>query len=362
MGKTVGSTISDLVQAFRANLRPDPTRDATGEKAAILTRQIKAYKNSNPPPNHQAALPLIVWNAINNNHNTIKDSAIGSLIIGALFFAMRSCKYSHTDKNESKKTKLLCLRNIQFFNKSTDGYLQEVPHDSNLTTLQSSDCVTITFENQKNGQKDATITQHKTPANRICPVKAWANTIHRILSYEGTDSNTEVNTFKINGKLVKFTSKQICQHIKSTVKTIGSSRLGIDIKRVGTHSLRTSAAMLLYLANVWTSTIMLLGWWHSDAFLLYLQRQVKEFTEGVTHQMTSQPDIFCNIPSQPIEDLPNRHHAQRDDPMTSNIDSTASTARFNGLALWINTSQFNPNHIPNMHIWGWESNQQVATT
>ena len=270
LGKTVGSTISDLVQAFRANLRPDPTRDATGEKAAILTRQIKAYKNSNPPPNHQAALPLIVWNAINNNHNTIKDSAIGSLIIGALFFAMRSCKYSHTDKNESKKTKLLCLRNIQFFNKSTDGYLQEVPHDSNLTTLQSSDCITITFENQKNGQKDATITQHKTPANRICPVKAWANTIHRILSYEGTDSNTEVNTFKINGKLVKFTSKQICQHIKSTVKTIGSSRLGIDIKRVGTHSLRTSAAMLLYLANVRTSTIMLLGRWHSDAFLLYL--------------------------------------------------------------------------------------------
>ena len=265
---------------------------------------------------------------------------------------MRLCEYSHTDKSESKKTKLLCLRNIKFYNKSSDGYLQEIEHNNDLTTLESASCVSITFENQKNGEKEATITQHRTSRDRICPVRAWAQTAHRILSYDGTNADTPVNTFKSNGKLVQFTSKQVRQNIKSTVKTIGATRLGIDIKRVGTHSLRTSAAMLLYLANVRTSTIMLLGRWKSDAFLLYLRRQVKEFTEGVTHQMTSQPDVFFNIPSEPIEDLPQRHHAQRDDPMTSNVDSTASTARINGLALRINTSQFNPNHTPNMHIWG----------
>ena len=258
---------------------------------------------------------------------------MGKLLIGALFFAMRSCEYSKTDNSESKKTKMLCLRNIKFYNKTSNGYLEEVPHSSDLAILQSSSCVSITFENQKNGEKDATITQHRSPPGRICPVQAWAETAHRILSYDNTNENTTVNTFKTGGKLVQFTSKQLRQHIKSTVKSIGANRLGIDIKRVGTHSLRTSAAMLLYLANVRTSTIMLLGRWKSDAFLLYLRRQVKEFTEGVTHQMTSQPDIFFNIPSQPINDLPNCHQANRDNPMTSNIDSTASTARFNGLAL-----------------------------
>ena len=110
--------------------------------------------------------------------------------------------------------------------------------------------------------------------------------------------------------------------------------------------------MLLYLANVRTSTIMLLGRWKSDAFLLYLRRQVKEFTEGVTHQMTSQPDLFFNIPTNPTDDLPSRQRADRFDPMTSNTNSTASIARFNGLALRGNTSHFNANHTPAMHIWG----------
>ena len=143
-------------------------------------------------------------------------------------------------------------------------------------------------------------------------------------------------------------------HIIAHVKRIGPEKLGIDIHRVGTHSLRSSCAMLLYLAEVRTSTIMLLGRWKSDAFLLYLRKQVKEFTKGISSTMTNQPSTFLTIPSQRSTDLPNRHTADRDDPMTMNANSIASHARFHGPGSTGNTSSATANHQhpPAFRIWG----------
>ena len=110
--------------------------------------------------------------------------------------------------------------------------------------------------------------------------------------------------------------------------------------------------MLLYLANVRTSTIMLLGWWKSDAFLLYLRRQVKEFMEGVTHQMTSQPDTFFTIPDMVDDDLPQRQRAEHKDPMTSNENLTVSTTRFNVIRSRGNTMQLAAAQSTNVNTWG----------
>jgi hypothetical protein len=352
-GNTVKATIGHLVQAFRQNLRPDPTLDASGLKAQILTRQIKAYTNKDPPTQHQACLPLIVWKAIAADTKTKQNEAIGQLIIGALFFAMRSCEFSTTSGAEEKRTKLLTINNIRFFDKTTTGLIKAIPHTSTNPAPQDANCVAITFENQKNGEKDATITQHRTPDGRICPVRTWAALVTRINNYPRTTPQSTVNTFlAATGKLVRFTAIQVKRHLVSTVNAIGPKSLGIDVKKVGTRSLRTSAAMLLYLANVRTSTIMLIGRWKSDAFLIYLRRQVKEFTEGVTQQMTSQPDSFFTIPEMISEDLPQRQVAEREDPMTSNANSAASSARFNGLATSSNTSHVNSAHATRFNTWG----------
>ena len=40
--------------------------------------------------------------------------------------------------------------------------------------------------------------------------------------------------------------------------------------------------MAMYLNDVPTYTIMLVGRWSSDAFLKYIRRQVQEFTSGVS--------------------------------------------------------------------------------
>jgi hypothetical protein len=52
--------------------------------------------------------------------------------------------------------------------------------------------------------------------------------------------------------------------------------------------------MAMYLAGVPVSTIMLLGRWSSDAFICYIQKQVKEFSKGVSGKMI-QKEFFFTI-------------------------------------------------------------------
>ena len=199
---------------------------------------------------------------------------MGQLLIGALFFAMRSCEYSSTPKQAEKKRKLLRLKNLRFFNRDKEGFMAIVPHHSTLQDLQQAECISITFDDQKNGEKDACITQHRAfNGTNLCPVEAWAALVKRILAYPNSSEDTTVNTFQTKGKLKQISSTQTKNFITSHVKSIGERKLDIYVKTVGTHSLRSSCAMLLYLSNVRTSTIMLLGRWKSDAFLLYLQQQ-----------------------------------------------------------------------------------------
>ena len=60
---------------------------------------------------------------------------------------MRSCEYSqvgHDPNNNTRKTKLLCVRNIRFFRDTNE--IKRT--DPNLTTTANT--VQITFEFQKN--------------------------------------------------------------------------------------------------------------------------------------------------------------------------------------------------------------------
>ena len=80
---------------------------------------------------------------------------IGELTTGALFFGMRSCEYLQV--NGGRKTKLLRLKNIRFFIQK-----RELNKLSDATLLFQATTVTITFEFQKNGDKEADITMHKS--------------------------------------------------------------------------------------------------------------------------------------------------------------------------------------------------------
>ena len=61
---------------------------------------------------------------------------------------------------------------------------------------------------------------------------------------------------------------EMYEHITNTVKnTTGLGLTGDDVEN---HSIRSSLTMVLYLAKRAVSTIMLIGRWCSNVFLLYV--------------------------------------------------------------------------------------------
>eukprot|EP00978_Attheya_sp_CCMP212_P036827 scaffold169849_cov31-Attheya_sp.AAC.1 len=130
--------------------------------------------------------------------------------------------------------------------------------------------VSITFEFQKNDERNNTVTMHRTGDAYMCPVVAWAAVVQRILSYPGTGPETTVNTM-YNSETKKFsylTSDNLRIRLRAAVVVIGEDKLGIKAEDIGTHSVRSGSVMAMYLAqHVAVYTIMMIGRWSSDAFL-----------------------------------------------------------------------------------------------
>jgi hypothetical protein len=218
------------------------------------------------------------------------ESSLATLMIGALFFCMRSCEYLKVPGAKDKKTKLLCVRNFRFY---LDN--KELPHQSPL--LSSADIVSITFEDQKNGDRFETVNLQSSKDKLLNPVIAWATTIKRIINSPGSTKNTTINSYLIGKKFYSITAKDAINALRSAVKLQGEDDLGFKACEVGTHSIRSGGAMAMYLASpqIQTYTIQLIGRWKSDAFLQYIRRQVKQFSSHISEAMISNEN-FSHIP------------------------------------------------------------------
>lgn len=215
---------------------------------------------------------------------------------------MRSCEYSKVPASADRRTKLLALRNIRFFRNR-----RELHHSD--PNLHLSDSVPITFEFQKNDKRDATITMHRTGDAVMCPVIAWASIVRRIRLLPGTTDDSPVCTYlRADGTLGLVSSRHLLKRIRDRVAAIGKAVLGFDASDVGTHSIRSGAAMAMYLAGVPVYTIMLIGRWSSDAFLRYIRRQVQEFSAGVSRRMIVSDDFYTIPDFASAEDPRNCHN------------------------------------------------------
>jgi hypothetical protein len=58
---------------------------------------------------------------------------------------------------------------------------------------------------------------------------------------------------------------------------------------IGTRSIRSGAAMVMYLAGVPVFSIMLIGIWSSTAFLRYIRKQIQEFLQGISSKRFRSP-------------------------------------------------------------------------
>jgi hypothetical protein len=283
-----------VAQAYKLADRADPRLDSDGKLAFLLQHQLRGYKAIDPGEKPQLELTGSVLMKFYQLALSEFDKALCTLFVGSFFFAMRSCEYIKVQG--TRKTKLLELKNIRFFK----GNIL-IPHSSPF--LSSANCVLITFELQKRDTKNDTISQHRSGDKRLCPVIVWASIAKRIRSYKNSSSSTTVNTFQFpeSGKTHFFFGAELLKRLRFATTSIGSDSLGFTAKEVGLHSARSGAAIAMYLAHVPVFTILLLGRWLSDAFLRYIRKQVKEFSNGFSSKMI-QHEHFFTIPSSSSKD------------------------------------------------------------
>lgn len=206
---------------------------------------------------------------------------LAELTGAAYFFACRSCEYSGVDV--PGKTKLLQIENIVFYD-STRRTIKPTRADF----WQSVAFVTVTFVDTKTEMKGETRSQVNTDHPILCPVRLWGRIVRRILQWPGTSSKTTVNCwFDSKSNSLRFiqSSDVLSDLRRSCADGGGHRKYGYHPHEIGTRSIRSGAAMALFLANESSMKIMLLGRWASDAFLIYIRTQVLEWTANMSQSM-----------------------------------------------------------------------------
>ena len=111
----------------------------------MLQQVYRGYKNMDPAVKQQKAIPVSVLRKMYNIaklQNSPIPQARAELACLAFFYCMRSCEYSKTSNDESKRTKTLTLGDFRFFKNK-----RLISHSNPI--LGTADLVDITFKFQK---------------------------------------------------------------------------------------------------------------------------------------------------------------------------------------------------------------------
>lgn len=202
------------------------------------------------------------------------------LTIGAFFFAMRSCEFSLTKRRG--RTVPLELGHITFRDANSNLVAQTDPE-----LVERARYVTVYFVDQKNGIKGDRRTQQKTGLE-LCPVVSWANVCRRVRELV-PEANEETKVYTVTseeGLRIDISSKRIALLLKNLCKVFGKANgYGVEHNEIGTRSIRSGAAMALFLMDHSIEKIKILGRWSSDAFMVYIRPQVLEWTNLMAKDM-----------------------------------------------------------------------------
>jgi hypothetical protein len=330
MSSTIRAALDGVAQTFRlTNQFESPIHDAAGRLDPLLALQLKKYADDDPGPKPQQAIPLEVIRKVQSWSRDELDVAIGQFVVTAFFFAMRSCEYS--DVGGGRLTSVIRVDDVRFRRHG------ETLPSAEQTQSQDADAVTVTFRKQKNGDKGATLTQHRNEnpnQSDICPVRTLAELTARVRGYERPGrTNLRINAIVTadSDELQHVSSKSILKQLRDATKLAGEERLGLRADCIGTHSIRSGAAMAMYLAGVPSETIQLVGRWRSRTFMRYLRIQVPDSTIGVTARMTNRQTFYTIASDTADERQPENggnqvNSQQRDGPPHDN-NRGAGTAR-----------------------------------
>lgn len=326
VANTVRQATSNLGATFRGNFKQSPFHIPHSPNLRPVVRALLAsFTNSDPSTRRQRAItPKLLRGMFNlSGADCLKSrdtnfAIIGDLAIVGFFFAMRSCEATTTPT--PGRTKIISLDGIVF----RDSRNRVIPHSN--PAIGAAERVSITFRNQKNGSKDDKRTHQRTNDSVMCPVLRLASIVQRLLRLiPGVNPTTTINTTRLGSKVVLLPSKLLLLHLRSTCTLLGgAASFGYDASDIGTKSLRSGAAMALFLMDHSVTKIMLLGRWSSDAFLNYIRPQVLEWTNQLSRDMIHHNSFFDA--TDPRRDPP-------DAPRTRRPRSTATKHSANSMHL-----------------------------
>ena len=101
--------------------------------------------------------------------------------------------------------------------------------------------------------------------------------------------------------------------MKDAIIAIREDVLHIKKSEIGTHLIRSGAAMAMFLSDCSVCQIMMIGRWSSSAFLRYIRKQVEQFSHNVSKQMTSQM-FHRHIPTYTTPAVSHLDPRQRNNP------------------------------------------------
>ena len=258
---------------------------------------------------------------------TNREKAMTWLLIGAIFFATRSCEYCKTAAEDSKRTKILRVGNIVF--KKNNRIL----HHPDKRLIEA-DLVQITFEFQKNDRRNVKVHMFKSNDPLLCPVVAWATTVQRVRNIAGSTDDSEVYLFQDEKKKVTLIpATQMRSRLRAIVNLIGFESLGFEKDDIGLHSIRSGGAMAMFLSGTSVIVIQRVGRWSSEAFLEYIRDQVESFTLDVSKNMLRFEE-FLNLNTDEANAPIDQNDAELECNQNENgPESIPFSIRFNALSL-----------------------------
>jgi hypothetical protein len=215
---------------------------------------------------------------------------------------MRSCEYTKTAR--PGQTKRIRMGGIVFRTRS-----RRVLSLSDPDLLRLADYVTIVFEDQKNGKKMDARSQRRSGHSYLCPILRWGSAVQRITATipDWTDQTT-LCSIAIDDKIMEISNVFVRKLLRHTCFLFGGfTTFGFHPHEIGNRSIRSGAAMSLFLMDHSPAKIMILGRWSSDAFLVYIRPQVLEWTNNMSCDMIHLDSFF---------DASHRDLVAADDPRT----------------------------------------------
>jgi hypothetical protein len=267
-----------------------------------LSKLISRYRDEDPPPNFQLALPATVFIWIVTFLSCSSDAfvaATADLIVIAYFYLLRVGEYTATPKR-ARGTRRRTPRTVPLRKCDIVLYHHDtvINHDAPWATLAACTGATITLENQKNGHRNCHV-YHTTSGTILNPVQAIARRLHHL---QGTHPHTPISTVRYDNQ----PPRQVrAQDIRSTIRLAAAKTnlpsCGYDLRRIGSHSIRASGALALELAGYSSTLIQTIGRWSSRTYLKYIHPQIDRLTIGVSQRMAV-PRSFRNISfrNQPV--------------------------------------------------------------